>query len=249
MKAMIFAAGIGSRLKPFTDSHPKALAPVAGVPAIQRVIEHLRDSGVKDVVVNVHHFASQVCNFLSDNQYFGLNIHISDETGSLLDTGGGLLKASQFLIDGSDEPLLLHNADIVSDLSLESMLHAHLQSGADATLLADDRRSTRQLYFDIHTHQLRGWANSATGETIPEGLELADLQGLSFGGIHIVSPTVFPFLKQYSDSTGRTVFSITPFYLASMSDLKICSYTPVEPYRWHDIGTPEKLDAATKAFA
>lgn len=247
MKAMVFAAGIGSRLRPFTDTHPKALAPVAGIPALVRVLVRLRDSGVGRVVVNVHHFASQVCGFIADNDGFGMDISISDETGRLLDTGGGLLKASPLLLDGDEEPILLHNADIVTDISLGEMLEAHEYAGSDATLLVSGRKSSRQLYFDKED-SLCGWSNLKTGQKVPDGLQTERFRSAAFGGVHIVSPKVVRMLDAYARKTGTDIFSIVPFYLDAMSELKIKGFTPTHPYRWHDIGTPDRLAAASAAF-
>lgn len=252
MKAMVFAAGIGSRLKPFTDFHPKALAPVAGVTALERVLLRLRDAGVDRVVVNVHHFAGQIVDFLDANGNFGLDIHVSDETSRLLDTGGGLLKARHLLCDGTDEPVLLHNADIVTDFPVEEMIAAHEASGAAATLLTAQRSSSRQLCFDA-SGCLRAWHNLSTGEVRPEGADCGGLRRLAFGGVHVVSPEIFPLLEKYASITGGDgvvkPFSLVPFYLEVMDKVAIRSFTPSHPFRWFDIGTMEKLRTASVAFA
>ncbi|MDE6126575.1 MAG: NTP transferase domain-containing protein, partial [Muribaculaceae bacterium] len=134
MKGMIFAAGVGSRLRPFTDEHPKALAPVGGIPMLRRVIEKMTEAGISRIVVNVHHFPQQIVSYLEENDNFGADISVSDESAELLDTGGGLLHARRFL-DG-DEPVLVHNADILTDFDISRMARAHSDSGALATLLA-----------------------------------------------------------------------------------------------------------------
>lgn len=246
MKAMIFAAGIGSRLKPFTDSHPKALLPVGGVPMLGRVLDNVRHAGIGDVVVNVHHFASQVRDFLAESAPDGMKIAVSDESDRLLDTGGGLLKAAPILDDDMDG-ILLHNADILTDVDLSRMIAAHKESGADVTLLMSRRDSSRRLYFD-GGGQLNGWRNVKTGETIPSGLETDGLVPMAFGGVHIVSKAVFPLLEEYARDNGP-VFSMTPFYLANIGRLDMRAYVPAADYLWHDVGSPEKFRAAEAALA
>ncbi len=244
MQAMIFAAGIGSRLKPFTNEHPKALAPVAGIPALERVIRKLKSAGVVHMVVNVHHFAEQIVDFLHDNSDFGCDIVVSDESDMLLDTGGGLLKAQALF--NSNEPILLHNADIVTDFPIAEMMAWHASTGADVTLMTSNRKSSRMLYFD-DLQRLRGWKNLSTEQTIPAGLNVAGLSPQAFGGVHIVNPTVLPRLAEYAAANGAK-FSIVPFYLHCMNDLKIVNYTPTESFNWFDIGTPEKLKEAELKF-
>ena len=246
MKAMIFAAGIGSRLKPFTDSHPKALLPVGGVPMLGRVLDSVRHAGIGDVVVNVHHFASQVKEYLTENAPEGMKIAVSDESDCLLDTGGGLLKAAG-LLDYGSEGALLHNADILTDVDLSRMIEAHKEMGADVTLLMSTRDSSRLLYFD-EKGRLKGWRNVKTVETIPSGLEIDGLVPMAFGGVHVVSKAVFPLLEEYARDSGP-VFSMTPFYLANIGNLDIRAYVPDADYLWHDVGSPEKYRAAEAALA
>lgn len=249
MKALVFAAGVGSRLKPFTDFHPKALAPVAGVPMLQRVLERLRAVGIRNVVVNVHHFSNQIREFLSANEYFGMNIKISDESSCLLDTGGGLLKAKDLLCDGDDEPILLHNADILTDASIAEMLAEHNRVQADATLLTSVRKTSRLLYFDTTSGLLRGWCNLNTGVSEPTAFNPNEpsVEGLAFGGVHIVQPSIFSHLDEYAVKHGN-VFSITPFYLSVLDRMRIANYTPEKIYKWFDIGTTEKLAVAERSF-
>lgn len=246
MKAMVFAAGVGSRLKPFTDHHPKALVPVGGVPMLQRVIEKIAAEGIKDVVVNVHHFANQITDFLSRNNNFGLDIVVSDERELLLDTGGGLLHAESFLAC-DDEPILLHNADILTDFSLSAMIKAYNSCGADALLMVGKRESSRQLYVSTDC-KLVGWQNLTTGQTKPKGFSLQSdgLNACAFGGVHIISTALFPLLRKYAMTNG-CVFSIMPFYLDNLEQLDIETYMPVDNYMWHDVGSAEKLAAANKS--
>ncbi|MDE6831868.1 MAG: NTP transferase domain-containing protein, partial [Muribaculaceae bacterium] len=207
MKAMIFAAGIGSRLKPWTDHHPKALVEIGDRPALWHVINRIKALGVSEMVINVHHFADQIELYLSENNNFGVNIHVSDERSRLLDTGGGLLKAAEFL--SGDEPIILHNADIFSNVSLAGLSETHKKSGADATLLVAQRKSSRGLLFDSGM-RMHGWINVSTGETIPSQIEgTENLTPLAFGGIQIISPRI---LRSMSAKMKAEPFSIIPFY-------------------------------------
>lgn len=244
MKALVFAAGLGTRLRPLTDNMPKALVEVGGVPAIQHAIENIKMAGITDVVINVHHFPEQIRDFLERNGNFGLNIEISDESDLLLDTGGGLYKALQLL--GGDDPILLHNADIVTDVSLSDMMTEYDNYRPDALLLVSERASSRRLLFDM-SNSMNGWLNVATGETKPAGLSVTGLHPLAFGGVHVISPSMFPFLREYAGCQGP-VFSITHFYIAACQKFNIRAFVPASPFRWHDIGRPESLNAAREAF-
>ena len=243
MKAMIFAAGLGTRLRPLTDNRPKALVEVAGVPMLGRVIDNLKRYGFTDVVINVHHFGEQIIDFVESHNRFGINIAISDERNELLDTGGGILHARQLLDDG--EPFLVHNADILTDLDLRKLYNQHVESQADATLLVAERTTSRYLLFD-NNQTLRGWENIKTGEIRPEGISTADLQPRAFGGIHVISPSIFDALQGYSD---QHKFSITPFYVDCCNRLHIKGFTPSEHYHWFDIGKLETLQLAQQAIA
>ena len=165
---MIFAAGLGTRLRPLTDHTPKALIKVAGKPMLEHVILRLKAAGFDDIVINIHHLGEQIIDFLRDNDNFGINIRISDERDFLLDTGGGIKKAEP-LFDGSSEPILIHNADILSDIDLKALYQYHTQSGNDATLLVSHRKTVRYLLFDKPSLRLRGWINKDTLQTKPEG--------------------------------------------------------------------------------
>lgn len=242
MKAMIFAAGLGTRLRPLTDSIPKALVPVGDKPMLQHVLEHMRLAGIREVVVNVHHFPDMIRQFLAANGNFGLEISVSDERDCLLDTGGGLVRAIPLLDDR--EPVLLHNADILTDLPLPEMIEFHENHMPDATLLAWDRESSRRLLFDSGG-AMKGWCNMATGEIRPSSLDSQGLSPLAFGGIHVVSPSLFPSLEEYARRKGP-VFSITPFYVEACQTRDIRAFTPNEPFDWFDIGRPESLRKASQ---
>jgi len=257
MKAMIFAAGLGTRLRPFTLEHPKALAPVGGVPMLRRVIEKLHAAGINDMVVNVHHFADQITDYLRDNANFGCNIKISHED-ELLETGGGLLKARPMLDDGTDEPILIHNADILTDFPIVEMADTFRRDQADITLLADRRDTSRYFIFD-KTNLLCGHINLKTGACTtsrplannepPTRDTLADagFRLLAFGGVHIISAKALTALGEYAATLPRPdgPFSIVDFYKQN-TDLRITPYTPAAPYRWYDIG---KLSTIAQAEA
>lgn len=243
MKAMIFAAGLGTRLRPLTDHTPKALVRVAGVPMLERVIVRLKEAGFDDLTVNIHHFGEQIIEFLQARDNFGLTIHISDERGELLDTGGGILQARPFL-DG-DEPFLVHNADILSDVDLRALWQHHADSKAEATLLVSRRNTSRYLLTD-DTLRLHGWLNKSTGEVRPSGLDYREglYQEWAFSGIHVISPTLF----RHMDAGGWSgKFSIIPFYLSICHQTTIQGY-PLQDARWFDIGKPETLAQAEEHY-
>lgn len=238
MKAMIFAAGLGTRLKPLTDHTPKALVCVAGRPMLEHVILKLKTSGFTEVVVNIHHFGQQIIDFLEANQHFGLTIHISDERGQLLDTGGGIKKASVFF--QGDEPFLVHNVDILSNTDLRALYLHHQAEKNDATLLVSNRTTSRYLLFD-ENNRLQGWLNKKTGETRPENLN--DTAGkyaeYAFSGIHVLSPSIF----RYMDARWTGKFSIIDFYLANCRQATLKGYID-NHLRLTDIGKPETLAQA-----
>lgn len=243
MKAMIFAAGIGSRLKPFTLEHPKALAPVGGRPILGLVIEKLIKCGVDFLVINVHHFAEQIVNYLSDNHNFGIDIKVSDESGRLLDTGGGLRKASEWLRN-SDDPIIVHNADILTDFPLHEMVTRHIDAGNVATLLAAQRPTSRYLLFD-QSMRMRGWTNMSSGEVRPVALEVDKFIKFAFGGVHVVAPRIFDALDNFAEMDSP--FSITDFYIDKCAELPIGAFLPPQTYNWFDIGRPDSLKKASDA--
>ena len=232
---MIFAAGLGTRLKPLTDHMPKALVPVAGKPMLEHVILKLIASGFDEIVINVHHFAEQIIDFLKEKNNFGIKIWISDETEELLDTGGGIKKASSLL----NEPFLVHNADILSNVDLKTLYDFHIASENDATLLVSPRKTIRYLLFD-QTNRLCGWINKDTLQTKPEGFifQQDKQQEYAFGGIHIISPSLFKYMEGW---TGK--FSIMDFYLQTCQKAKLGGYAK-EDLQLIDIGKPETLAKA-----
>ena len=244
MKAMIFAAGLGTRLRPLTNDRPKALVEVAGVTMLERVIRHIAEAGFDDITINIHHFGNKIIEFLDNHDRFGLDIHISDERELLLDTGGGILQARPFL-DGN-EPFLVHNADILTDLDLKAFYNAHSESDAVASVLVKQRDTQRYFLLDDE-NRLRGWIHMGTGEVRPAGLDPSPLRHRAFGGIHVISPAIFPLLEQYA--AGRKVFSITPFYIDQCDQHIFHGYEPADDYLWLDVGKPDTLECANRQFS
>ena len=240
MKAMIFAAGLGSRLKPLTDTMPKALVPVAGCPMLEHVILKPKASGFTEIVINIHHFGEQIIDFLKTNNDFGLTIHISDERDRLLDTGGGIRKARLFF-ENSGEPFLVHNVDILSDMNLKELYDFHMQSGSVATLLASRRTTSRYLLFNTE-RKLRGWINKDTGQVKPEGFHYDEslYREYAFSGIHVFSPAVFRLMEA---PRWEGKFSIMDFYLATCGQTDYSGYL-AEKLELIDIGKPETLARA-----
>ena len=232
---MIFAAGLGTRLKPLTDHMPKALVPVAGKPMLEHVILKLIASGFDEIVINVHHFAEQIIDFLKEKNNFGIKIWISDETVELLDTGGGIKKASSLL----NEPFLVHNADILSNVDLKALYDFHIASENDATLLVSPRKTVRYLLFD-QTNRLCGWINKDTLQTKPEGFiyQPEEQQEYAFGGIHIISPSLFKYMEGWAGK-----FSIMDFYLQTCQKAQLGGYIK-DDLHLIDIG---KLETLAKA--
>lgn len=243
MKAMIFAAGLGTRLKPLTDHMPKALVPVAGRPMLEHVILKLKAAGFNELVINIHHFGEQILDFLRANQNFGLTIHISDERDCLLDTGGGIRKAEPFF--RGNEPFLVHNVDILSDTDLKALYEYHRQSGNDATLLASRRKTIRYLLFDDEK-RLCGWINKDTLQTKPEGFAYnpEHHREYAFSGIHVISPSLF----HYMDERWTGKFSIMDFYLQTCREARIGGRL-TEALRLIDIGKPDTLTQAEEFLA
>lgn len=225
-QAMIFAAGLGTRLKPLTDTMPKALVPVAGQPLLWHVIMKLKGAGFERIVVNVHHFADQIIDYLHANDNFGLDIRISDEREQLLETGGGIKKALP-LFDPS-EPILIHNVDILNNLDLNAL-------PTDAPLLVVSERKTKRYLQFNDTMRLIGWKNIETGEV--KGCEG---HSLAFSGIHLFHPSLSPLLADWPDR-----FPIMDFYLKACADHLIRGYE-AHDLRLMDVGKLDTLDEAEK---
>lgn len=241
MKGMVFAAGLGTRLRPLTDSVPKALVELGGVAMLERVLTRMKSCGVGEAVVNVHHFAGKVVDFLREHDDFGMRLHISDESDMLLDTGGGVAAAADWL--SGDEPVLLHNADIYTDVDFMEMLREHEASGADATLLTGRRTTSRYLLFD-RDMRMHGWTDVRSGRVHPEGLDVSGMESMAFGGVHIVSPGLVEDICRYAGDKGKRVFSITDYYIESCGGMYIKGWCQPAGTNWHDIGTLDKLRRA-----
>jgi NDP-sugar pyrophosphorylase family protein len=261
MKAMILAAGLGTRLRPLTDDRPKALVELSGRTLLEITLSRLRAFGVTEVIVNVHHFADKVIDYLKSHGNFGMRVEISRED-VLLDTGGGLKKASWFFLEDSsrrhskssdsnpvDEPFLLHNVDVISSIDFRRMLEFHNENHALATLAVQSRETSRPLLFDGDL-QLRGRridnknslispAPTASGSEAGN-LSSIPLQSLAFSGIHVISQRLLPML------TEEGVFSIIPSYLRlSAQGEKILAFR-AEQYYWRDLGRPADLAQAAR---
>jgi MurNAc alpha-1-phosphate uridylyltransferase len=242
MKAMIFAAGLGTRLKPWTDHHPKALAVVNGKSLLQRNIEYLQSFGINEVVVNVHHFADQIEEAIYKNKGWGSNVVISDEREAVLETGGGLLKARSHFYD---QPVFLTmNADLLTNLNLHSIIAEHLASKCMVTLAVMTRESSRQLLFDRINH-LRGWRNKLTGVEKGEVaiLDITEpLKEMAFSGISVFSNDIFKLMPE----EGK--FSLTDFFLQLAPTCTIGGYNHTGDL-FLDVGTQEKLEKAAIAIS
>lgn len=238
MKAMILAAGLGTRLKPFTDKHPKALAEVNGKTILQRNIEYLHSFGFRNVIINVHHFADQIIQKVKANNGFGSIVYISDERKEVLETGGGLLKAKWFFESGT-APFVVMNVDVLTDLNFQKMYAQHISTQALATLAVRERVTSRYLLFNKE-NLLCGWQNIKTGEK-KLSRQVIPLHQKAFSGIQIISPGIFPLIKQ----TGK--FSLIDVYLSLSATEKIFAYDHSGDH-FIDVGTPEKLLSAEKIF-
>lgn len=239
MKAMILCAGLGTRLKPWTESHPKALVPVGGVPMLKRVIGRLMEQGFTDIIVNVHHFSEQILEFIDNDPELREIVKISDESETLLDTGGGILHAQKYL-GGDSEPFLVHNVDILSNADLKGLMSEHMASGRDISLLVSDRKSDRKLVFDGDM-LLKGWVNSTTGLTRPADLTIAGMDRLlSFSGIYIMEPHVFTLMTRHGFDG---CFPIMDFFLSGIPDLRIGGSIQ-DGLDMIDIGKPDSLHRA-----
>lgn len=232
---MIFAAGLGTRLKPLTDTMPKAIIEVGGEPLLKRVIKRLREAGTNHLVINVHHFANQIIDYLKANGNFGLDIRISDESDNLLDTGGGLKKAAPLFCE--DSPILIHNVDILSNVDLREFYNRHADHAA--TLLVSNRKTTRYLLFDDKMH-LVGWTNVETGDVRSPypNLNPANCKRYAFSGIHLFSPHLFSHMNVFPNK-----FGIMDFYLTMCAKADIQGYA-MDNLQLLDVG---KLNSLSRA--
>jgi MurNAc alpha-1-phosphate uridylyltransferase len=238
MKAMILAAGLGTRLKPWTDHHPKALAVINGKSLLQRNIEYLQQYGITEVIVNVHHFADQIIDALEENKGWGSRVSISDETDSVLETGGGLQKAGWYFEEEKD--FVLMNVDILTDMNLSALIGQQEYSGALATLAVTDRDTSRYFLFDEKS-RLSGWRNIKTGEE-KIARDIQPLFQKAFSGIHVISTAIFPLINQ------RGRFSMVDVYLDLAKKHKITSYDHTGTILV-DVGKPESIAKAEKFFS
>lgn len=237
LKAMIFAAGLGTRFKPWTDKHPKALALVNGKSLLQRNVEYLQQYGIKEVVVNVHHFADQIIEAVKTNKGWGSNIIISDESNEVLETGGGLLKARNLL--KGNEPFLTLNADILTDLNLDKLLACHRKNKALISFGVTNRKTSRYFLFD-EDNRLCGWRNTKTNE---ERISIAkpNLTEKAYSCVVVFEPKIFSFISQQGK------FSLVDTYLDLAAAHLIQAYDHTGD-RFVDVGKPESVAVAEEQF-
>lgn len=237
MKAMIFAAGLGTRLRPLTNDRPKALVEISGHTLLEITLRRLASFGVRDVIVNVHHFAEMVIEYLKKNDNFGMRIEISREDDLLLDTGGGLKKAAWFFLEGhGQEPFLVHNVDVISTIDLGRMLRFHRENNALATLAVQQRETSRRLLFDERNQLCGRQTEKESPEII---LPTTETTPFAFSGIHVISPE---FLGMISE---QGVFSIITTYLRlAGQDQRILGFR-ADDYYWRDLGKTEHIGLAT----
>lgn len=239
MRAMIFAAGKGTRLKPLTDTLPKALLPLGnGKTLLQYQLEKLREVGIVDIIINIHHLGDQIVQYLTTNHDFGCNISISDERDGLLETGGGLYKARPFF-EQTNEPFLCCNVDILHNLYFPTLVDDFTTAHSIGEVVVSDRVTQRYFLFD-EERILRGWTNVATGQVKPEGLTLNPYwKKLAFSGIHIYHPDIFVYMQRYITQVG-SAFSLTDFDLSLIDTAVIKGYVP-KNYRMMDVGKIDQL--------
>ncbi len=246
MKALIFAAGLGTRLKPLTDTMPKALVPIGGKPLLQLAIEKLKAGGFDEIIINLHHFADQIIGFVESHNRFNIRIEFSDEREKLLDTGGGIKKASPFFND--NRPFLTHNVDILSNINLRKLYEEIIQNQTKkqshpplATLVCSARKTSRYLLFDNENY-LRGWINESTGEVKSplSNFNPRHYRKLAFAGIQILDPAIFRYMTTFPDR-----FSIIDFYLTICDKEIVTSYIP-NNLRMIDVGKKNSLSEATQ---
>jgi len=234
MKAIILAAGLGSRLKKITSNKPKALVEVNGKTMLELVIQNLKKQGVTNFLINIHHFGQSIINYLTLNNNFGVNITISDESNQLLDTGGAILKAQYFIL--GNEPVLVHNVDIISDVNISDLLNCHNKTGSIATLCVRKRDSGRGLLFNNNMH-LVGWTNIEKHEFKWVNNVYDEYSLFAFSGIYMISPKFVEEIKQ------RGKFSIIDTWLEVAKKKYISGFIDSSD-TWHDLGTVKKINLA-----
>ncbi len=237
MKAMILAAGLGTRLRPLTNDRPKALVEVAGRTLLEITIARLKSVGVREVMINVHHFGDMVVDYLKAHQSFGMRVEISRED-VLLDTGGGLKKAAHFFLESPEEPFFLHNVDVISNIDLRRMVEVHREQQALATLAVQDRETSRYLLFDEGL-QLSGrrLGREGTAEIVRSA---ARLEALAFSGIHVISPRVLSLMNE------EGAFSIVTTYLRLAGQGERIRGFRADGFYWRDLGKPESVAKAAE---
>ncbi|MGA8142806.1 MAG: nucleotidyltransferase family protein [Candidatus Acidiferrales bacterium] len=240
MKAMVLAAGLGTRLRPLTDNRPKALVEVAGRTMLEITLSRLRDCGVREAIINVHHFADAILEYLKKNGNFGMRIEVSPEE-VLLDTGGGLKKAAGFFLEDPrdlETPFILHNVDVISAIDFQRMAQFHTEHQALATLAVQHRKTSRYLLFDDQL-QLCG---RRTGQDRTEEFvrPSQQAQALAFSGIHVISPRIFAAMKE------EGAFSIITSYLRLAAQGEKIFAFRADDYYWRDLGRPDDLQQAAE---
>ena len=245
MNALIFSAGLGTRLKPLTDTLPKALVPIGGKPLLQWQVERLRAAGITNIVVNVHHFADKIIEAIREADGWGCTIQVSDERDCLLETGGGLRKAKDLLLrsDNDQTPILACNVDILRNIDIQSLCAAY-DPHTMGTLVVSERQTQRYLLFD-EQHTLRGWTNIATGEVRPASLQIQhDFQRLAFSGRQILNPAIFNHMEAIMAAKGEK-FSLIDLYLSLCSEYVFKAYVPSD-YRMMDVGKINQIAEAER---
>jgi NDP-sugar pyrophosphorylase family protein len=239
---MVLAAGLGTRLRPLTDNRPKALVTVAGRTLLEIALLTLRSYGVDEVILNVHHFADMICEYLDENGNFGMHIEVSHEDGKLLDTGGGLKKAAWFFLkDGSDEPFILHNVDVLSTIDLARMVRHHVERGAMATLAVQERESSRYLLFDENGRLCGRRVGRERRDEMVRAT--APVQSLAFSGIHVISPRLLMEMRE------EGAFSIIDAYLDLAARGEEIAAFRADEYFWRDLGRPEHIAETEREVA
>lgn len=239
-KAIILAAGLGTRLRPITSDRPKALVKVDGIPLLEYACLHCKFYGIKHIIINVHHFAGQIIDFLKSKNNFGIDIEISDESEKLLETGGGIKKASAFF-EGCSR-ILAYNVDILTDLNLSEMIDFHDKQSSFVTLAVRNRKTSRYILVD-QSKRMVGWKNMSTNETLIKVVPHSRIKPLGFSGVQILSPEIYKCFENYPDR-----FSIMDTYIDICKEKNIFSFIHDSTF-WMDIGKLDMLAEADKVLS